>query len=68
MTDRDESKETQETQAAIRLAAGTLRCVFRSFAEARMLNAMPRRGDIQIGRKHVATLMCKIGITALYRK
>lgn len=38
------------------------------FAGARMLRDMLNRDGIQIGRKHVATLMGKMGIAAIYRK
>ena len=38
------------------------------FAGARMLRDMLNREGIQIGRKHVATLMGKMGIAAIYRK
>jgi putative transposase len=38
------------------------------FAGARMLRDMLNREGIQIGRKHVATLMGKMGIAAVYRK
>jgi putative transposase len=38
------------------------------FAGARMLRDMLRREDHRIGRKHVGTLMKKMGIEALYRK
>jgi putative transposase len=38
------------------------------FAGSRMLRDMLRREDQQIGRKHVRTLMRKMGIEALYRK
>jgi putative transposase len=38
------------------------------FAGARMLRDMLRREGIRIGRKHVGTLMDKMGITAIYRK
>ena len=38
------------------------------FAGARMLRDMLRRGGHEIGRKHVATLMKRMGIEALYRK
>lgn len=38
------------------------------FAGARMLRDMLRREGHQIGRKHVGTLMKKMGIEALYRK
>jgi putative transposase len=37
-------------------------------AGARMLRDMLRREGIQIGRKHAATLMGKMGIAAIYRK
>jgi len=38
------------------------------FAGARMLRDMLNREGIQIGRKHVGTLMDKMGIAAIYRK
>lgn len=38
------------------------------FAGARMLRDMLNREGIQIGRKHVGTLMAKMGIAAIYRK
>jgi putative transposase len=38
------------------------------FAGARMLRDMLRREGYEIGRKHVATLMKRIGIEALYRR
>lgn len=38
------------------------------FAGSRMLRDMLRREGHQIGRKHVATLMKKMGIEALYKK
>src|SRR5450830_513569 len=38
------------------------------FAGSRMLRDMLKREGHQIGRKHVATLMKKIGIAALYKK
>ena len=38
------------------------------FAGARMLRDMLRLEGIKVGRKHVATLMRKMGIEALYRK
>jgi putative transposase len=38
------------------------------FAGSRMLRDMLRREDHQIGRKHVGTLMKKMGIEALYKK
>ena len=38
------------------------------FAGARMLRDLLDREGIQVGRKHVATLMTKMGIEALYRK
>ncbi|NEX64571.1 IS3 family transposase [Noviherbaspirillum galbum] len=38
------------------------------FAGSRMLRDMLRREDHVIGRKHVATLMRKMGIEALYKK
>lgn len=38
------------------------------FAGARMLRDMLNREGIRIGRKHVSTLMAKMGIAAIYRK
>ena len=38
------------------------------FAGARMLRDMLRLEGVKVGRKHVATLMRKMGIEALYRK
>jgi len=38
------------------------------FAGARMLRDMLRLEKIEVGRKHVSTLMKKMGIEALYRK
>jgi len=38
------------------------------FAGARMLRDLLRQEGFKVGRKHVATLMRKIGIQALYRK
>ncbi len=38
------------------------------FAGSRMLRDMLRREDHQIGRKHVGTLMKRMGIEALYKK
>ena len=38
------------------------------FAGARMLMRLLKREGIVVGRKHVGTLMCKMGIEALYRK
>jgi putative transposase len=38
------------------------------FAGSRMLRDMPKRQGHQIGRKHVATWMKKMGIEALYKK
>ena len=38
------------------------------FAGARMLRDMLQRDGVKIGRKHVGTLMEKMGITAIYRK
>ena len=38
------------------------------FAGARMLRDMLRLEKVEIGRKHVSTLMKKMGIEALYRK
>ena len=38
------------------------------FAGARMLRDLLHQEDIRVGRKHVATLMRKMGIEALYRR
>jgi len=38
------------------------------FAGARMLRDLLRREGVEVGRKHVSTLMAKMGIEALYRK
>ena len=38
------------------------------FAGARMLRGMLRLKNIAVGRKHIGTLMKKMGIEALYRK
>ena len=38
------------------------------FAGARMLRDMLKLDGVEIGRKHVGTLMQKMGIEALYRK
>jgi putative transposase len=38
------------------------------FAGARMLRGLLRQEGVQVGRKHVATLMRKMGIEALYRR
>lgn len=38
------------------------------FAGARMLRDMLQREGFEVGRKHVGTLMAKMGIQALYRK
>ena len=38
------------------------------FAGARMLRDLLGRGGYEVGRKHVATLMARMGIEALYRK
>jgi putative transposase len=38
------------------------------FAGARMLRDFLGQEDVRVGRKHVATLMHKMGIQALYRK
>ena len=38
------------------------------FAGARMLARLLRREGIQVGRRHVSTLMKRMGIEALYRK
>lgn len=37
-------------------------------AGGRMMRDLLRQEDIYSGRKHVATLMCRMGIEALYRK
>jgi putative transposase len=38
------------------------------FAGARMLRALLRQEGLTIGRRHVATLMRRMGLEALYRK
>lgn len=38
------------------------------FAGARMLRAMLARGGLRVGRRHVATLMKRVGISAIYRR
>ena len=38
------------------------------FAGARMLRDLLSQDGFTVGRKHVATLMCKMGIEAIYRK
>ena len=38
------------------------------FAGARMLRDLLAREDLQVGRRHVSTLMARMGIQALYRK
>jgi putative transposase len=38
------------------------------FAGSRLLKKLLRREGIEVGRKHVATLMRRMGIEALYRK
>ena len=38
------------------------------FAGSRMLRDLLNREGIEVGRRHVATLMKRMGITALYRK
>jgi putative transposase len=38
------------------------------FAGARMLRDLLRQDGLHVGRKHVATLMRRMGIEALYRK
>ncbi len=40
----------------------------RPFAGARMLRDMLRLAGEQVGRRHISTLMKKMGIEALYRK
>ena len=40
----------------------------RPFAGSRMLRDMLKREGFEVGRKHVATLMRRMGIEALYRK
>jgi putative transposase len=40
----------------------------RPFAGSRMLRDMLKREGFDVGRKHVATLMARMGIEALYRK
>ena len=38
------------------------------FAGARMLKALLQREGVSVGRRHVATLMKRMGITAIYRR
>ncbi len=38
------------------------------FAGARMLRALLRREGIRAGRRHIATLMKRMGISAIYRR
>src|SRR3974390_3182897 len=38
------------------------------FAGARMLRSLLRREGVSIGRRHVATLMKRMGIAAIYRR
>jgi putative transposase len=38
------------------------------FAGARMLRALLRRAGVVVGRRHVATLMKRMGISAIYRR
>lgn len=38
------------------------------FAEARMLQSLLRREGVTVGRRHVATLMKRMGIAAIYRR
>lgn len=38
------------------------------FAGSRMLRDLPGRDGIELGRRHVATLLRRMGIEALYRK
>jgi putative transposase len=40
----------------------------RPFADPRMLRDMLRLAGEQVGRRHISTLMKKMGIEALYRK
>jgi len=61
------SKTTSEADQALMKLIDRLHLDY-PFAGARMLRDMLKRDGHEIGRKHVATLMRKMGIEALYRK
>ena len=60
-------KPTSEPDLALMRRIDELHLVH-PFAGARMLRDMLNREGIQVGRKHVGTLMDKMGIAAIYRK
>lgn len=49
----------------MRIDAIHLECLF---AGTRMLRDLLQRGSVNVGRRHVATPMAKMGLEALYRK
>jgi putative transposase len=61
------SKTTSDADQALMKLIDRLHLDY-PFAGARMLRDMLNRDGHEIGRKHVATLMRKMGIQALYRK
>ncbi len=61
------TKATSEADLAVMRRIDELHLNY-PFAGARMLRDMLNREGIPIGRKHVSTLMGKIGIAAIYRK
>jgi putative transposase len=60
-------QETSETDLALMRRIDELHLEY-PFAGSRMLRDMLKHEGHQIGRKHVATLMKKMGIEALYKK
>jgi putative transposase len=60
-------QEVSETDLALMRRIDALHLAY-PFAGSRMLRDMLRREGHRIGRKHVATLMKKMGIEALYKK
>jgi putative transposase len=60
-------QEVSETDLALMRRIDALHLEY-PFAGSRMLRDMLRREGHRIGRKHVATLMKKMGIEALYKK
>jgi len=60
-------RETCESDLVLMRRMDALHLEF-PFAGSRMLRDMLRRDGIPVGRKHVATLMKKMGIEALYKK
>ena len=60
-------KPTSEADLAVMRRIDELHLNY-PFAGARMLRDMLNREGIRIGRKHVSTLMGKMGIAAIYRK